>query len=57
MDSWVDSYGQKANLRVWKALVVWSDNMKRLSDISRYSKIGNKMQAYHTSWICNIMAY
>jgi len=56
MDNWDDPYGQKEKLKVWKALVVWSDNMTRLSDISRYFNMGNKKRAYQASWIRNIMA-
>ena len=56
MDNWADPYGQKEKLKVWKALVVWSDNMTRLSDISRYFNMGNKKRAYQASWIRNIMA-
>ena len=56
MHNWNDPYGQKEKLKVWKALVVWSDNMTRLSDISRYFNMGNKKRAYQASWIRNIMA-
>lgn len=56
LDSWVDPYGRKAKLKVWRALVVWSDIMRRLSNNSRYFNMGNKMQAYQASWICTIMA-
>ena len=56
MENWDDPYGQKEKLKVWKALVVWSDNMTRLSDISRYFNMGNKKRAYQASWIRNIMA-
>lgn len=55
MDSWADPYGQNAKLKVWKAFVVWCDNMRRLSDISRCFNMGNK-RAHPASWIRNIMA-
>lgn len=56
MADWEDPNGQKEKLKVWKALVVWSDNETRLSDISRYFNMGNKKRAYQASWIRNIMA-
>jgi hypothetical protein len=56
MTDWEDPNGQREKLKVWKALVVWSDNETRLSDISRYFNMGNKKRAYQASWIRNIMA-
>lgn len=56
MDEWTDPNNQKEKLKVWKALVVWSDNETILSDISRYFNMGNKKQPYQASWIRNIMA-
>lgn len=56
MDEWDDPANQKEKLKVWKALVVWSDDEKRLSDISRYFNMGNKKMPYQASWIRNIMA-
>ena len=42
-------------MKVWKALVVWSSDKTRLSDISRYFNMGTKKRAYQTFWIKNIM--
>lgn len=56
MDKWNDPNNQKEKLKVWKALVVWSDNDTLLSDISRFFNMGNKKKAYQASWIRNIMA-
>ena len=56
MNEWDDPNHQKEKLKVWKALVVWSDDETRLSDISRYFNMGNKKRAYQASWIRNIMA-
>ena len=46
----------EGELKVWKALVVWSDNETILTDISRFFNMGNKKRAYQASWIRNIMA-
>jgi hypothetical protein len=56
MTEWDDPNKQKEKLKVWKALVVWSDNETILSDISRFFNMGNKKRAYQASWIRNIMA-
>lgn len=56
MDEWADPNNQKEKLKFWKALVVWSDDDTKLSDISRYFNMGNKKRAYQASWIRNIMA-
>src|ERR1700738_293775 len=56
MTEWDDPNHQKEKLKVWKALVVWSDDETRLSDISRYFNMGNKKKAYQASRIRNIMA-
>ena len=56
MNDWTDPNNQKEKLKWWKAVVVWSDDETRLSDISRYFNMGNKKRAYQTSWIRNIMA-
>ena len=53
---WADPNNQKEKLKVWKAMVVWSDDDTKLSDISRYFNMGNKKKAYQCSWIRNIMA-
>ena len=42
MTEWDDPNNQKEKLKVWKALVVWSDNETVLSDISRFFNMGNK---------------
>lgn len=47
---------RKKKLKMWKALVVWSDNETRLNDISLYFNMESKKQAYQASWITNIMA-
>lgn len=52
----VDKNNIKESLKVWNALVVWSDDDTRLSDISRYFNKNNKQRAYQASWIRNIMA-
>ena len=49
MTEWDDPNHQKEKLKVWKALVVWSDDETRLSDISRYFHMGNKKRAYQAS--------
>ena len=46
MIEWDDPNYQKEKLKVWKALVVWSNDETRLSDISRYFNMGNKKRAY-----------
>ena len=56
MTDWNDPNRLKDKLKVWKALVVWSDDETRLSDISRYFNMNNKKRAYQASWIRNIMA-
>ena len=56
MTEWDDPHNQKEKLKVWKALVVWSDNETVLTDISRFFNMGNKKRAYQASWIRNIMA-
>ena len=56
MNDWTDPNNQKEKLKWWKALVVWSDDETRLSDISRYFNMGNKKRAYQAFWIRNIMA-
>ena len=43
-------------MKVWNAIVVWSDIQTVLTDISRFFNMGNKKRAYQTSWIGNIMA-
>ena len=53
---WDDTNHQINQLKVSKALVVWSDDKIRVSDISRYFNMGNKKQTYQASWIRNIMA-
>lgn len=50
MDRLANPYGLKNKL-------IWSNNMMRLNDISRYFNMGNKKQTYQASWICNIMAF
>ena len=42
MTEWDDPHKQKEKLKVWKALVVWSDNETVLTDISRFFSMGNK---------------
>ena len=39
---WVEKKNIRKSLKVWNALVVWSDNNTRLSDISRYFNKNNK---------------
>ena len=56
MTEWDDPHNQKEKLKVWKALVVWSDNETVLTDISRFFNMGNKKRAYQAYWIRNIMA-
>jgi len=56
MHEWDDPYNQKEKLKTWRALVVWSDDDTKLSDISRYFNMGNKKRAYQASWARNIMA-
>ncbi len=56
LPNWTDPNNQKEKLKTWKALVVWSDEPMRLSDISRFFNMGNKKKAYQASWIRNIMA-
>ena len=53
---WVDKNQLHKKLKVWNALVVWSDDETRLSEISRYFNKNNKQQAYQALWIRNIMA-
>jgi hypothetical protein len=50
------SQKQKDKLKVWDALVVWSDNETMLSDISRYFNSTNMVKLYQPSWIRNIIA-
>jgi hypothetical protein len=47
---------KKEKVKVWSALVVWSDEDTLLSDISRYFNSINKIKNYQASWIRNIMA-
>jgi hypothetical protein len=47
---------KKEKVKVWRALVVWSDEDTLLSDISRYFNSINKIKNYQASWIRNIMA-
>jgi hypothetical protein len=54
--NWNDPNRLKEKVKVWDALVVWSDDETRLSDISRYFNKTNKLRPYRTSWIRNIMA-
>lgn len=56
MTEWDDPNNEKEKLKIWKALVVWSDNETILSDISRYFNMGNKRRAYQASWTQNIIA-
>ena len=51
MNDWVDPNNQKEKLKKWKALVVWSKDDTRLSDISGYFNMGNKKRTYQASWI------
>lgn len=47
---------RKEKLKVWKTLVVRSDNETIFSDISHNFNIGNNKMAYHALWKINIMA-
>ena len=53
---WSDPNKLKEKVKVWDALVVWSDDETRLSDISRYFNKTNKLRPYQASWIRNIIA-
>ena len=55
MNEWLDPNNQKEKLKTWKALVVWSDDNTRLSDISRYFNMGNTTRAYQAPWARSIM--
>ena len=53
---WSDPNKLKEKVKVWDALVIWSDDETRLSDISRYFNKTNKLRPYQASWIRNIIA-
>jgi hypothetical protein len=46
----------KEKVKIWNALIVWSDNETMLSDISRFFNSLNKITVYQASWIRNIIA-
>jgi hypothetical protein len=46
---------KKEKVKVWSALVVWSDNDTLLNDISRYFNSINKIKNYQATWIKNII--
>ena len=45
----------KANLRYWKAFLMWSDDWYKLRKISTYLNSGNKIKAFEASWETNIL--
>jgi hypothetical protein len=47
--NWNDPNRLKHKVKVWDALVVWSDDETRLSDISHYFNKTNKLRPYQTS--------
>ena len=46
----------KADLRYWKAFLVWSEDWDKLRKISTYLNSGNKIKAFEASWAANIVA-
>ena len=46
----------KADLRYWKAFLVWSDDWDKLRKISTFLNSGNKIKAFEASWAANIVA-
>ena len=49
------SYELKADLRYWKAFLVWSDDWDKLRKISTFLNSGNKIKAFEASWAANIV--
>jgi hypothetical protein len=54
--TFIDPHNLKERLKVWNAIVVWSDSEIVLTDISRFFNMENKKRTYQASWIRNIIA-